>query len=88
MFGISIDEALAQSQKRLSEYARNILEENHPEVVREIERLKAENARYREALEFTVDMLKACQPWVTSYGVRHDSEKALEIAGEALKGGE
>ena len=52
----------------------------------EIEELKAENARYREALEFTTDMLKASQIWVTSYGVRHDSEKAIQKANEALKG--
>lgn len=43
------------------------------------------NARYREALEFTTDMLKASQIWVTSYGVRHDSEKAIQKANEALK---
>jgi hypothetical protein len=53
-----------------------------------IKDLRAENARYREALEFAIDMLKACQPWVTGYGLRHDSEKALEKAREALKGGE
>lgn len=51
-----------------------------------IEILKAQNARYREALEFTTDMLKASQIWVTSYGVRHDSEKAIQKANEALKG--
>jgi len=64
------------------------LSERTTELQKEIETLRAENARYREALEFTADMLKACQPWVTSYGVRHDSEKAVEIAREALKGGE
>jgi len=48
--------------------------------------LQAENARYREALEFTTDMLKASQIWVTSYGVRHDSEKAIQKANEVLKG--
>ena len=63
------------------------LENNHiQDLQNQIVALQAENARYREALEFTTDMLKASQIWVTSYGVRHDSEKAIQKANEVLKG--
>jgi hypothetical protein len=64
----------------------DLTQDNMSAMIKSIEELKVQNARYRDVLEFTVDMLKACQPWVTSYGVRHDSEKALEKAHKALKG--
>jgi hypothetical protein len=92
MFGISIDEALAKSQERLAEYTKNILEESDSfhaveitKLKEVIETLKAENARYRKALEFGLNKMmpeikaqKGCWP-----GEIDDFE---DRAREALKG--
>lgn len=61
------------------------LSEKTEKVNLRITELESKLAKAREALEFTVDMLKASQPWVSSYGLRHDSEKAIDKAREALK---
>jgi hypothetical protein len=75
--GLSIDEALAQSQQRLSEYSKNIADEAYPTLIAEIDRLKEENARYREALEDIVHCI---------YGNEATFQWVEKKAREALKG--
>ena len=79
--GITADEALSQSFERLNKYGETILNQSdkYHEIekskLREvIETLRAENARYREAL---------------AQIVIHDSDECTSFtAREALKGGE
>jgi len=72
--GLSIDEALAQSQQRLSEYSKNIADEAYPTLIAEIDKLKEENARLREALGYYAD--------------DESGTDNCEVARRALKGGE
>jgi FtsZ-binding cell division protein ZapB len=72
--GLSIDEALAQSQQRLSEYLKNIADEAYPTLIAEIDRLKEENARLKEENARFKEAIAAVL-------ISH-------IATETLKGGE